>query len=576
MEKLPMSTQQRVSTAGLVALLSLLVILLGACGGGNSNTASARKAPPSQQVFIEPERGIQDLSTFDPALTFDVPSETAIQMVFTGLVSLDKNLVVRPQLASSWTVSPNGLTWTFHLKPNLKFSDGTPLTSMDVAYSLDRALQPAQRSSTAPTYLGLIKDADRLVKGQIRTIIGDSVLTPDPETVVILARQKATYFLNALTYPCSYVVEKKLIDKYGSKWTDHLQEGGGAGPFKVKEYTHNKRIVFVPNPNYYGPKPQLQQVIFPFYRDTDTAYKAYQAGQVDFAIVPSQQVARVRNQPEFHLIPQLWIRYYGMNYLVKPFDSINMRRAFALALNKDELAHAIWKDVPIPTNHIIPLGMPGYNPNLRGPDNTVSTRGNAQLARQYFQKGLQDEGLTSASQLPPITITYPSGNQDQANEIAAAIQMWQNVLGVTVRGEAIDFNKMLDELSNTAGNPHGLQMWAIGWVADYPDPQDWTTLQFDAGSPYNQVNYGQNNSSDHLQQQATQKLLEVADTLPDSNARLQAYQNAEQQLVNDVAWLPITQVRNAYVLRPYVQGFVLNAQLQVPPDDWSQVYISVH
>nr|BBH95514.1 ABC transporter substrate-binding protein [Thermogemmatispora argillosa] len=572
-----MSTQQRVSTAGLVALLSLLVILLGACGEGSSgNPTSARKAPLSQQVFVEPERGITDLSTFDPAQAFDVPSVTAIQMVFTGLVSLDKDLVVRPQLASSWTVSPNGLTWTFHLKPNLKFSDGTPLTSMDVAYSLDRALQPAQRSSTAPTYLGLIKDADRLVKGQIRTIIGDSVLTPDPQTVVILTRQKATYFLDALTYPCSYVVEKKLIDKYGSKWTDHLEEGGGAGPFVVKEYTHNKRIVFAPNPNYYGPKPQLQQVIFPFYRDNTTAYRAYQTGQVDFAIVPSQQIAKVRNQPEFHLVPQLSIRYYGMNYLVKPFDSVNMRRAFALALNKEELAHAIWKDVPIPTNHIIPLGMPGYNPNLRGPDNTTSTRGNPQLARQYFQKGLQDEGLSSPSQLPAITITYSAGNQDQANEIAAAIQMWHNVLGVTVKAEAIDFNKMLDELSNTAGNPHGLQMWAIGWVADYPDPQDWTTLQFDAGSPYNQVNYGQNNSPDRLQQQATQKLLEVADTLPDSNARLQAYQNAEQQLVNDVAWLPITQVRSAYVLKPYVQGFALNAQLQVPPDDWSQVYISVH
>ncbi|MBX5450604.1 MAG: peptide ABC transporter substrate-binding protein, partial [Thermogemmatispora sp.] len=200
-----MSTQQRVSMAGLAGLLSLLVILLGACGGNAGNTTAARKAPPSQQVFVEPERGISDLSTFDPAQAFDVPSVTAIQMVFTGLVSLDKDLVVRPQLASSWTVSPNGLTWTFHLKPNLKFSDGTPLTSMDVAYSLDRALQPAQRSSTALTYLGLIKDADQLVKGQIRTIIGDSVLTPDPETVVIRARQKATYFLDALTYPCSYV-----------------------------------------------------------------------------------------------------------------------------------------------------------------------------------------------------------------------------------------------------------------------------------------------------------------------------------------------------------------------------------
>src|SRR5205823_3627043 len=119
----------------------------------------------------------------------------------------------------------------FHLKPHLMFHDGTPLTSTDVAYSLDRALQPTTQSTTAPLYLSLIKDSDQLLAGRISTLIGRSLQAPDPTTLVIVTKKKAAYFLPMLTSPCSYVVEKSLIDKYGAKFTDHLSEGGGAGPF---------------------------------------------------------------------------------------------------------------------------------------------------------------------------------------------------------------------------------------------------------------------------------------------------------------------------------------------------------
>src|SRR5438067_1058165 len=109
-------------------------------------------------------------------------------------------LNVVPQLAASYSQGSDGLTWTFKLKPNLKFSDGTPLTSQDVVYSIDRALQPANKSVVAPLYLALIKDSDKLNAGKIKTIIGDSLLTPDPNTVVIIANKKARYFLDALCY----------------------------------------------------------------------------------------------------------------------------------------------------------------------------------------------------------------------------------------------------------------------------------------------------------------------------------------------------------------------------------------
>ncbi|WP_052888549.1 peptide ABC transporter substrate-binding protein [Thermogemmatispora carboxidivorans] len=568
--------RKRTYPVGLaLTLFSLFVFLLTACGGG-TQTTSTQKAPASKQVLVYPEAGVNDIATFDPGLSTDLYSIQAIDMVFTGLVQLDNNLVIQPQLASSWQTSADGLTWTFHLKPNLRFSDGTPLTSADVAYSIDRALQPAEHSTTAPIYLALIKDADLLQKGKIKTIIGDSIQIPDSNTVVITIKKKAAYFLDALTYSCSYVVEKKLIDKYGKSWTDHLDEGGGAGPFKVQSYQHSKQIVFVPNPYYYGPKPQLQKVTFPFYQKVDTAYQAYRAGQVDIAGVPSSYVDQARKGNDFHLAPQLWINYYTMNYLVKPFDSINMRRAFALAINKDEIVHAVWKDIYIATNHIVPKGMPGYNSNLKGPDGTTSTAGNPTMAKQYLEAGLKDEGLTSVSQLPPITLTYPSGSADSDREATALTQMWQRVLGITVKVHAEDFNKLLDDIVAATNNPHGLQFWGIAWIADYPDPQDWLTLQFDAGVPNNNMNYGQNHSPDAAQQQATQKLMEQADAMPNGPARYQSYNQAEQQLVNDVAWLPMEQVQAPYVVKTYVHGFFYNPQQLIPPDYWSQIYITQH
>jgi len=252
---------------GLV-ILCLVTIFLTSCnlfGGGTNQQNVPVKAPPDKQVFIDPEAGISDITTFDPALAFDLPSITAIQMVYTGLVQLDDNMQVQPQIAQSWDLSPDGLTWTFHLRSGLKFSDGTLLTSHDVAYSIDRALQPTTRSTVAPIYLNLLKDSDKLLAGTIPTLIGDSLITPDNSTLERITRKKAAYFLDMLTYPCTYVVEQKNNYTYGLNFTNHLDEGGGAGPFKVSKYIHGQEIDFVPNPNYYGHAPQLRKFIFPFF-----------------------------------------------------------------------------------------------------------------------------------------------------------------------------------------------------------------------------------------------------------------------------------------------------------------------
>src|SRR5947209_2105864 len=309
-------------------LLCLLALLLASCvfGGTPPQPKKLVKAPTSKQVYTVPQVGISDIATLDPALVLaaDQSSMSAIEMLYTGLVQLDNKLQVEPQLAQSWEVSPDGLTWTFHLRHNLKFSDGTPLTSADVAYSIDRTLQPATKSPVAPIYLSLIKDSDKLLAGFIPTftLINDSLLTPDANTLIILTNKKAPYFLEMLTYPCSYVVEKKLINTYKTSFTDHLTEGGSSGPFKVSRYTHGQEIDFVPNPNYYGPHPQLSKVVFPFYAQPDSAYHAYQLGQVDTTGVPVSTFSSDKKRNNFVQVPKLWINYYTKNYRTPPFDNI--------------------------------------------------------------------------------------------------------------------------------------------------------------------------------------------------------------------------------------------------------------
>ena len=573
---------KKLITRLLPTCLALMAMLLVACGGGTTTTTTTTpsKAPASQQVLNMPfYNGTSDIKTFDPALSTDTNSIAAINLVFTGLVELDDNLKIQPQLASSYDLASDGLTWTFHLRPNLKFSDGTPLTSEDVVYSINRALLPATKSVVGPGYLALIKDSDKLNAGKIPTIIGDSLLTPDPNTVVIIANKKATYFLDALSYWTSYVVEKSLIDKYGDNWTDHLTEGGGDGPFKVQAWNHGTNIVFVPNPYYYGPHPQLTKLIYPFYKESDTNFKAYQAGQTDYSqLIPIADLDTARALPnnQYQLVPQLSINYLTMNFLVKPFDNIHIRQAFALAINKDLIIQSVYKNTYVPTNHIVPKGMPGYNPNLTAPDGVAGTSGDTTKAKALLQQGLTEEGWTSVSQLPAIKLTYSSGDPNLDNAIAAMQQMWQTTLGVSVKANPEDFNKLLTDSEAALNNPNGLQFWAIGWIADYPDPQDWTTLQFGKGQQYNQINYGQNNSADAAQQQQVQQQLEAADVNPDQTSRLQAYNQAEQQLVNDVAWLSWAQVAINQVLKPYVKGMVFDAQLQIPPNDWGNIYIASH
>ncbi|MBV9615446.1 MAG: peptide ABC transporter substrate-binding protein, partial [Ktedonobacteraceae bacterium] len=476
------------------------------------------------------------------------------------------------QLAQSHQVSSDGLTYTFTLRSGLKFSDGTPLTANDVAYSLNRVLLPATKSSVT-NYLDLLKDYDKVTAGKIPTLIGDSIIVKDPTTISLVISKRAAYFLESLTYSTGDVVQRKLVDKYGAKWIDHLEEGAGSGPFEVQSYGHTTSLVLVPNPNYYAFKPKIQKIIYTIGSDRDSNYKAYQAGQYDVAAVPPALDPVAKTKPGFQLVPALASRYIGMNYLVKPLDNIKIRQALDLAINKDLIIARVIGSVVTPSNHIVPNGIPGYNENLTGPDGVAGTAGDQAKAKALFQQGMQEEGYSSVSQLPSLTLNYNVSYQAGANTINAIVAEWKQVLGITVKTVGEQSDQFVQDEDTNFGSKK-LQMWYGNWGADYPDAADWLTLFFGKDASHNGFNYGQNTSSAATEQQAVQAEMAQADEEQDAAKRIQLYQDAEQKIVNDVGWITTYQSSYAYSVNPKLQNFKLNSLGSIATSDWANIYFA--
>ncbi len=573
-----MQRSKKLQATLLPTLLCLFTLLVSACNNATSSTTGKPKAAPaSQQVLRYADAGVSDFGTLDPALVQETTDSVAINEMFTGLVTFDSKGNVIKQMAASYTISPDGLTYTFHLKPNLKFSDGTAITSSDVAYSLNRVLEPATKSEVTE-YLAQLKDANKLINGQIKTLIGDSINTPNPSTIVLTLGAPVAFFLNQLTYPTAYVVNQKLIAKYPTTWTDHLEDGGSSGPFKVASYSHTIGLDLVPNTYYDGPKPQLQHLKIMLVDDTQTAFQAYQNGQYDWINVPSNDVPQVKNKKDLHEYPALVIRYVTMNYLSKPFDNIKIRQAFALALNKNLIGESILKGVQTPTNRLVPSGMYGASPSVSGPDGVTSTAGDQTLAKQLLKQGLQEEKLKA---LPTINFATYSGVPLITSLVQAVENQWTTVLGAKFNTTTTAFDTIVQQENDTTGHAGPLQMWIAAWSADYPDPEDWLSNFFESvtqGSNNNNQNYGQNQSSNAAEQQQVQKLLVQADqNTSNPAARAKLYNEAEQKIINDAGWIPIYQFNEYDQVNPKVQGWISTAfgsATGYDPDNWANIYIS--
>ena len=562
-------------TAGLLGAALLCVFGTMILPSSRHDDPPVPSIAPSQVITL----GVNDGTTapvLDPALAASTQDQQIMTMLYSGLTTVDSKNQVKPGLAQSWSSQANsngGLDWTFRLPPNLKFSDGRSLTSTDVAFSIDRAFSsPTSEYAYLAQYF---KDGDARLKGNPKTLVGDSLLTPDASTLIIKTTSSGVFLPTMMSTYCFLVVNKSLIDKYGGDFTKHLSEGGSSGLFKQAGGVQPNGMELNANPSYYGAKPQLKKVFVRFYKDEKTERADYKADRLSMMEAPDYDSLSAEESSQRLVMSVAGISYLGMNYLTKPFDNIKIRQAFALALDKPAIMDGAYKAGSLATNHIIPEGQPGYSPSLTGPAGVSTPHGDPVLAKKLLAQGMQEEGIQSVAKFPSITFTYNSWNiVSQQDEMNLIQKQWTNTLGITVKMEDTLGKPLNDRINGSVNNPHGLQLWYNGWTVDYPDPQNWTSLQFTKGSVWNAENYGQNAGTGARAQQQVQADLLKADAMQDPQQRLSAYQSAEQQLVNDVAWLPISQNNRAELVKSNVHGYQINESGYAVPDAVQQMYVS--
>lgn len=530
--------------------LSTLALALAACSGGTTTVPPKNGTPAlaSNQVLTFPNVGTQDISVLDPAQGPDTNSAIAVNMIYSGLVKFDKNLNVVPDQAT-WTISSDEKTYTFTLKPGIMFSDGTPVMAQTYVYTLTRALLPAVGSPIATLFEGPIVGANDVNAGKTSALTGVKAI--NDTTLQITLTKPTAYFLQVLATPITFPLNEKIINRYGQmNWVNHVAGNGiGTGPFMVKEWDHNVKMVLVPNPHYYGSKTKLKEVDMLFVNDLSTAFKTYQAGQYDFDwnILPADLLV-AKNMPGFQSRSLLQTDLLFFNNKMAPFNNAAVRQAFAYATNKQALVTNIFKGSAVPAPTIIPPGMPGYQPNYQG------LTYNPDKAKALLQSVYPD-----VTKVPSITFSYANSQVSNAEAVALQ-QMWQSVLGIQVRLLPVELSAYNMETAN-----HQVQFGFTQWTADFPDPYDWLTLNLTSSAPDNS-GFWSNPTFDTTVREAEQAT---------GNARIALYNSAEQIAITDVGWLPLDHEAMAAIIPPWVHGVSLN-NTGLYFGDWSDVYLLQH
>ena len=546
----------------LIAIAAALVVLLllAACGGESESEAatseqgvaptSEAEAPPTQasedsgeggersstagdttrlvQLFVDPP-------TLDPHLTTDATSARIILEVFGGLVTIDRNLDIVPDLAESWDVTEDGRVYTFHLRPDAKFHDGKPVTAHDVQWSLERVTNPLTESPVVDQYLGDIVGVKEKLAGDATTISG--VRFVDDLTIEITIDAPKSYFLAKLTYPTGFVLDQDNVEANPRSW---FREPNGTGPFRLKQYVVGETLILERNELFHLGPPILQEV--EFILSGGTSLLMYENDEIHVAGVGLADLDRL-SDPNNDLFTELRtapasfsVNYIGLNVNEPPLDDVKVRQALNLAIDKKEIASIVLGDLVKPADGILPPNFPGYDEGVRG------YQFDPVRARQLLAESRYGDDLEN---IPPITITTPgSFGANVSLDMEVILQMWEINLGITAEFQQTEYATFLKDLHKGR-----FQMFNIGWIADYPDPENFLDILFHSESSNNHTHYTNHEVDD---------LLMRARVETDTTARNALYNQAEQMILDDAPWVPLWFGGESKLLvKPTVRDYLL-------------------
>jgi len=497
-----------INLLGIVLLLAFLTLAAG-CGSGEE---------PQGQVLVhnmaaEPE-------SLDPAKIDGIPGATAIYQLFEGLTRMTED-GLEPAAAESWEVSPDGLTYTFHLRDGIKWSNGDPVTAHDFEYAWKRALAPETGSEYA-YQLYYIKNGEAYNAREINDPDEVGVKALDEKTLEVTLESPAPYFLNLTSFYTLFPVHKETVEA-NPDWANAPETYVNNGPFNLTNWEHHSKLELVKSDTYWDAENvKLDKLVLTMVGEESTYLTMWENGEIDtIEEPPLADMDRLKAEGKLTIKPYLGIYYYIFNTEKEPFDDPKVRKALALAIDRKQIVDKVTKGGQMPALALVPGGIPDAEPgsDFREVGGDLFEE-DAETARQL----LAEAGYPNGEGLPEITILY---NTRETNKIIAeAIQeMWKTNLGIEkVKLMNQEWQIYLDSLDQ--GDFHVAR---VAWTGDYADPMTFIDLFVTNGSE-NDGGW----SNDRYDE-----LVQTAKSTGDQEVRMKAMHEAEEILMEEMAIMPV-------------------------------------
>ncbi len=488
--------------AGLLACF--LIFVIGCSKGNYSKTAYSPTASEFRWGVRSP------ISTLDPVAASDDVTTGVLQQVYQGLVQIDEKGYVEPLLASSWGWNAKDCSYRLRLEERAKFSDGHPVTAEDVRFSLLRALNPANRGGLVQTYLSDIVGFEPGSK-----TIGIDVL--DPNTIRIRLKEPQSSFLSRLAYPAMAIVEKGVAP--AARNIASVKEMIGSGPFVASSYAEGQQLVLLAKSHYWYAPASVDKVTVKVIQDDNTRRDLFKTGGLDLTVIKPADLADVRSDTELQshlkITPRAGFNYLQLNDTSLPaLRNPLVRRALAMAIDRDRLVKDILLDLYRPANGILP-------PEIRG---SIPTPPAIPFDPQGARRLLAQAGYPNGRGFPTLELCYKDNRRGEPI-VDAIVTDWRTNLGIDATGRGMD-SKMLTE-RNLKGE---LPAFITGWTGDYADPDNYLPNLFSSTSSENRSGF--------KDQQVDQWLAEAART-PKHKGREVLYGKIEARVLELMPVIPL-------------------------------------
>ena len=524
----------KTNAAKLICIFIAGLILCG-CGTGESNVAQGNR-----EGILHYGNGTEPQG-LDPHVVSGIPENHIVRALFEGLaVKNPYTLESEPGVAQSWDISADGLTVTFHINPEARWSNGDRLTAQDYVWSWQRALSPAMGNQYG-YMLYPVKNAEAFATGKLEDFSQVGVKALDDLTLQVSLNAPTPYFIQLMDHYSTFAVHRATIEKFGkasdrfTPWT-RVENMVSNGAFRLTEWKLNRRITIAKSDTYWDrDKVKLNGVVFYPTENISSEERMFRVGQLHYTqTIPLDKIPAYRAQQDSPYVnaPYLGTYYYLLNTTKPPLDDVRVRQALSLAIDRERLIDTVLHNAYFPAYGITPPDTLGYQPpKLFSHD--------AEKARAL----LAQAGYPDGKGWPGLELTY--NTSESHRKIAVALQqMWKEALNIPVTLTNQEWKVYLDSVDQM-----NFQMARRGWIGDYVDPNNFLDLFLCGGG---------NNNTGYCDARYDDMIVNLAPRASSREARYAIFHEAESLLMQQMPFIPIYTYTSSHLIHPSVRGMPSN------------------